>query len=336
MNWKKAVTIGLLSITAIGLVGCAVILSKNNPNAKPKVQTQAEDNVTHILRTRDTVTGFTLQGNTEQNAPDGIEYKIQVAIDTRIRVNVNYITYTRINNRTIANTTDNDAHIVSDENETPIKLEIKRQSYSILPNSITQNVTARYDYILTTNLDEYYYNYTLTTNTLSPYPVLTNNNTSTTCITIDLANIITTSNETYEYGYDTGYVTGYQTKGDLADGNFLSLRNTMLSVLTMPFTFINQAFNVTLWEGTPYAFNISNFIKGMIAIAAILFIIRLFTTGFSIIGNYTGGISNSRLDRQQKKANIAKTKAQTAQIGKTKEIHTTSEHTSHVYTHKDK
>ena len=85
---------------------------------------------------------------------------------------------------------------------------------------------------------------------------------------------------------------------DVENGNFLSLQALMLQILTMPFTFITQAFNVTLWPNTPYAFNISNFILSLIAIASILFIIKLFTSGFSIVGNYT----NNEIKRQNIKA----------------------------------
>lgn len=85
---------------------------------------------------------------------------------------------------------------------------------------------------------------------------------------------------------------------NIENGNFISLQGLMLQILTMPFTFITQAFNVTLWPNTPYEFNISNFILSLIAIATILFIIKLFTSGFSIVGNYT----NNEIKRQNIKA----------------------------------
>lgn len=81
----------------------------------------------------------------------------------------------------------------------------------------------------------------------------------------------------------------------------------MFKILTMPFTFISQAFNVTLWEGTPYQFNFSNFILSLIAIATLLFIIKLFTSGFSIIGNYSANHESRALKRSQTKLNNAKT-----------------------------
>jgi len=94
---------------------------------------------------------------------------------------------------------------------------------------------------------------------------------------------------------------------DIENGNFVSLQQLMLKILTLPFTFISQAFNVTLWPNTPYAFNISNFILSLIAISAILFIIKLFTSGFSVIGNYNSNIQQNKLT----KAKIAETKSKT-------------------------
>lgn len=87
----------------------------------------------------------------------------------------------------------------------------------------------------------------------------------------------------------------------------IDIRGLMLQILTMPFTFITQAFDVTLWPNTQYEFNIGNFIMSIIAIASILFIIKLFTSGFSIIGNYTG----SRVDTKLKKSQIEYNKAKT-------------------------
>lgn len=61
----------------------------------------------------------------------------------------------------------------------------------------------------------------------------------------------------------------------------------MLQIISMPFTFISTAFNLTLFPGTPYQINIGNFILGILAILTILFIIKIFTGGLDIIGNIT-------------------------------------------------
>lgn len=94
---------------------------------------------------------------------------------------------------------------------------------------------------------------------------------------------------------------------DIENGNFVSLQALMIQILTMPFTFISQAFNVTLWPNTAWEFNLSNFILGIIAIASLLFIIKLFTSGFSVIGNFTREKDNREFKRSQTQLNKAKT-----------------------------
>lgn len=94
---------------------------------------------------------------------------------------------------------------------------------------------------------------------------------------------------------------------DIEDGNFTSLQDLILKILTLPFTFISQAFNITLWPNTAWEFNIGNFILAIIAIGAVLFIIKVFTSGFSVIGNYTFNRNQNRLTKSQ----IAKNKSET-------------------------
>lgn len=95
---------------------------------------------------------------------------------------------------------------------------------------------------------------------------------------------------------------------DIENGNFVSLQSLMIQILTMPFTFISQAFNVTLWPNTAWEFNLSNFILAIIAIASLIFIIKLFTSGFSVIGNYTRNKDDREFKRSQTRLNNAKTK----------------------------
>ena len=58
--------------------------------------------------------------------------------------------------------------------------------------------------------------------------------------------------------------------------------------------------------------NVAIFIKGVIAIASILFIIRLFTSGFSVLGNYT----TNKETRQERKSRTELNKAKTEKIKK--------------------
>lgn len=113
-------------------------------------------------------------------------------------------------------------------------------------------------------------------------------------------------------GYDYN-ISGYAeasnpiTPPDVEDGNFISLTGMMLNILTLPFTFITKAFDLTLWSGTPWAFNIKNFIMVVIAIMAFMFIIKLFTSGFSVLGNFSSNHQRNKLTKSQTKLNKAKT-----------------------------
>lgn len=55
----------------------------------------------------------------------------------------------------------------------------------------------------------------------------------------------------------------------------------LFEILSMPFTFMSGFFNITLFPGTPYQFNISNIILGLLATLALIAIIKI---GISIAG----------------------------------------------------
>ncbi|MDY4823481.1 MAG: hypothetical protein SO148_06815, partial [Candidatus Onthovivens sp.] len=65
----------------------------------------------------------------------------------------------------------------------------------------------------------------------------------------------------------------------------IPLGELMLTILSMPFNFLSTAFNITLFPNTPYAINIGNLAKGIIAICAILFIVGLVMKGLYMGGN---------------------------------------------------
>ena len=56
----------------------------------------------------------------------------------------------------------------------------------------------------------------------------------------------------------------------------IDLPSLMFSILTMPFSFISQAFNLTLFPGTPYSINISNLFLAVIGVMIFVFVIKLF------------------------------------------------------------
>lgn len=83
-----------------------------------------------------------------------------------------------------------------------------------------------------------------------------------------------------------------------ANTEIIDLPGVMLHVLSMPWTFISNAFDLTLWPGTPYQINFANIFKGLIAILALMFIIKMFTNGFNALGN----VASNAEDRKNKKA----------------------------------
>lgn len=86
-------------------------------------------------------------------------------------------------------------------------------------------------------------------------------------------------------------------------GNYevIDIGGVMLQILAMPWSFISTAFNVTLFPATPYEINVANLAKGILGICAIMFIISLFTKGFSAIGSYVDSGTDRRLQRERLK-----------------------------------
>lgn len=59
----------------------------------------------------------------------------------------------------------------------------------------------------------------------------------------------------------------------------VDLPNMLWEILTMPFAFMSTAFNITLFEGTAYAINISNLFLTIFAILVFIFIMGLIIKG---------------------------------------------------------
>lgn len=81
------------------------------------------------------------------------------------------------------------------------------------------------------------------------------------------------------YDTNTGTLTNNMITGQMIVGSqtseVIDLPGIMFYVLTMPFTFISVAFNLTLFEGTPYQINISNLFLSIIAIFVFIFLISM-------------------------------------------------------------
>lgn len=320
MKTRHVVAIGILTAIAVGLLAIGIKIT----GQKPKVQTSAYGNVTNYNYTNKdtTIYGVINQDATAINTEEG-------------RTLVTSGTYTINKTRNIIGvelSIDTFFDGVDEWNVNPplVQTYLFTTDQQIQRIIITQS-TIIYDEEIT----GYYINYIVQINNLTPktYSLAYQNADYSITetqeeIQLEYSNFSTTIN-TINSTYETAYTTGYQTKGDLSDGNFATIQETMLNVLTMPFTFISQGFNVTLWEGTPYAINIGNFIKSLIAIATILFIIKMFTSGFSVIGNYTTGtganISQWRKNRSERKLNESKARLndRTNPNHKTRDSHVT-------------
>lgn len=119
-----------------------------------------------------------------------------------------------------------------------------------------------------------------------------------------------TSGGNITYNYDLlsqGNIKLYQDYHIIVDTHgqtgteVIDIPGLMWQILIMPFSFISQAFNVTIFEGTPYQLNFANLFKGLIAIMTLLFVIRLFTGGINMLGEYSTQIEGASAKREQRK-----------------------------------
>lgn len=71
--------------------------------------------------------------------------------------------------------------------------------------------------------------------------------------------------------------TSYTIRGTnvIPDGNYevIDIPGLMWQILTMPFAFVSQAFNLTLFPGTPYQLNISNLFLSIVAVLVFVWLI---------------------------------------------------------------
>lgn len=307
MKTRHIVAIGLLTATAVGIVALSITFKKN----KPKLcETKAYDQIASYTYNATNPT-YTITGtcnNTNTSTFNGIQ---------------NIVTF----NYTIEKKTNN--VLITIETEEIYSREEFSFDYVVEKNSLISTGNkqiAEIDFLQSFNItDDRDYPIIDWTIQITPKIYFTDSTTTQTYILFELDQINQDTyylEETNEYlcneipirdtlnTLKTTYATGYNTAEGVASP--IDIRGLMLNVLTMPFTFINQAFNITLWEGTPYAFNISTFIKTIIAIGTILFIIKVFTSGFSVIGNYT----NNRTTRDLRKSQTELNKAKTEKINK--------------------
>lgn len=86
----------------------------------------------------------------------------------------------------------------------------------------------------------------------------------------------------------------------------IDIPNLMFTILGLPFTFISQAFNLTIFPGTPYQVNFSNIFLGFIAIALLLWVLKLIL-GRADIGQW---LHDSRIEHDNRRNEMRRHKAQ--------------------------
>ena len=68
-------------------------------------------------------------------------------------------------------------------------------------------------------------------------------------------------------------ITGYYVNGQTME--IVDIPGMMLTIITLPFSFVSTAFNLTLFAGTPYQINISNLLMTLFAVLVFTFIIKI-------------------------------------------------------------
>lgn len=85
----------------------------------------------------------------------------------------------------------------------------------------------------------------------------------------------TTRNRGYYYFEpNTRTITGSIIAGT-ATYEYIDIPGLMYTVLTLPFTFISQAFNITIFVGTPYQVNIGALVISIVGALIMIFLIRM-------------------------------------------------------------
>lgn len=67
---------------------------------------------------------------------------------------------------------------------------------------------------------------------------------------------------------------------DIENGNFISVWGLMLNIITLPFAFISQAVNITLWPGTVASVNIGTLVMSILGAIILIFMIKLIVSKF--------------------------------------------------------
>lgn len=173
--------------------------------------------------------------------------------------------YTRQTNNFVAS---NNIDSYIDMNLTPQNIALIKEvaSQDTTPNKINQQSNTT-NYGTLTNLDANYTN----TYTISSIPAET-----TTYIVLKMQILQNYSSQTHNVGSITPNQIRIRGTIVLPDTNYevIDVPNVMYTILTMPFSFISTAFNLTVFPGTPYALNFGNLFLTIVAIFILLWLIK--------------------------------------------------------------
>ena len=211
-----------------------------------------------------------------------MEFAIGLRLDIQYPINnVNYSTNAKYYQRIVYHTTTSNWATYID-----MQLSINTTPYAI-KNDI-ENVNNGFYYTknvstitMNTNIKTDTFNFGLEPNKTNYYAI----------VYTPLVNGETYNNNTQSYEDDTtdniiplntlGQSIGTATISGtnvIPDGNYevIDIPGLMWEILTMPFAFVSQAFNLTLFPGTPYQLNISNLFLSLIAVAVFIWLISFF------------------------------------------------------------
>lgn len=62
---------------------------------------------------------------------------------------------------------------------------------------------------------------------------------------------------------------------EIGDYEVIDIPNLMLTIITLPFAFISQAFNITLFPNTPYSINVGGLFIGILSIFIVIWLVKI-------------------------------------------------------------
>lgn len=178
-----------------------------------------------------------------------------------------------------------EADIIQYKTNNDLSEYINQTNYAILNNqkAIFTDITNNFSYTQTKNLNEY----TIAENANIRTNIQLNNIWKTYMITY-IKWVDTTYNELAISMYngindlitmDNGEIFGSIYTGDGYE--YVDIPNLMFTILTLPFSFISQAFNLTLFPNTPYSINIGNLFLSIVAIILLMWLLQKIIGFFS-------------------------------------------------------